>query len=129
MRNRTYDLTMFNKIKRALSYYVPHAFEKLGDVESVLGYETKEHLRTPPCDSLYSPVSPGHAWGSEYSNLWLHAKIRTPDAAVGRVLFARPNSGGIETLCFKNGKPAGIVNTKGDLMGGLHHSLYLSFCA
>lgn len=129
MRNTNYDINMFNKIKRALSYYVPHAFEKLGDVENVLGYETKEHLRTPPCESLYAPVSPGHAWGGEYSNLWLHAHIKTPDAAVGRILFARPNSGGIETLCFKNGNPAGIVNTKGNFFGGLHHSMYLSFCA
>ncbi|MBQ8524210.1 MAG: alpha-mannosidase [Clostridia bacterium] len=129
MNNKTYSKHTYDKIAAVVKYYSNFIFERLAPITDILAYETSEHLRTPPSAELYRPVEPGHKWGGEWNNIWLHAEVVTPESAKGKTLCIRPITGACETLCFKNGIPSGIINGKDYFIGGMHCVMYLSRCA
>ncbi|MBR5380537.1 MAG: alpha-mannosidase [Clostridia bacterium] len=114
------------KIENTLELYGRHIFRPLFSVDTVLGMETQEHLRLPPPDADMAPIAPGTAWGKEYGNLWLKCRLNVPEAADGRILCALCKSDAVEILCFKDGKPAGIINSKNRFIGGNHSVMFVS---
>ena len=126
MNNKKYSELTYKKIADVVQYYSDHIFQKIGTVRSPLAYETTEHLRTPPADELYRPITPGYKWGGEWGNIWLRSDITVPEEAAGHTLCLHPDLGAAEILCFCNGAPSGIVNSKSNFIGGMHCVMYLT---
>ena len=118
--NRTYE-----KIEKALEFYGSRIFKTIGWAEHVYSYSTQEHLRQPPAEALLQPIAPETSWGGEYSNLWLCTALTVPNEADGRILCAIPEADAVEILCFKNGIPAGIINSKNQFIGGAHSAMFI----
>ena len=95
---------------------------KIGDVAVS---ETKDHLRKPPMDG-YSVLSAGSLWGEEWASAWFHFAFTVPDTASGKAIYIVPHTNAVETLCFINGKPAGIINSKNTFLGGWHSALFVT---
>ena len=129
MNNPTYIGRTYRKFESVLELYAAHILKPVGQADAVLGYETDEHLRLPPDRSLMKPVEPGTAWGHEWGNLWLTTTYVVPECADGEILCAIPDANAVEILCFKNGKPAGIINSKNHFIGGEHPAFFVSFDA
>ena len=117
---------MLRKMEKTLEFYGRHIFKPVCEVENVRAYVTSDHLRLPPDDSLTTPIAPGTAWGEEYSNIWLKMSVTVPECAAGKQLCAIPAANAVEILCFKNGKPAGIINSKNQFIGGDHSVMFVS---
>ncbi len=129
MNNPSYIGRTYRKFENVLELYARHILKPVGQADAVLGYECDEHLRLPPDKSLMKPVEPGYAWGHEWGNLWLTTTLTVPECAAGQVLCAIPDANAVEILCFKNGKPAGIINSKNNFIGGQHPAFFVSFDA
>ncbi len=124
MNHTPYIQRTYRKYDNVLERYAAHIFKPIGQAEAVLGFETDEHLRKPPV-SGYAPIEPGARWGHEYGNLWLHADVTVPAEAAGKIFCAIPNAEATEVLCFRNGKPAGIINSKNQFLGGMHSAMFI----
>ena len=116
------------KIESTVEFYGRHIFKPVLTLENVTALFTDEHLRLPPEAGL-SPIAPGTVWGKEYSNMWLKTTVTVPDEADGKILCAIPEANAVEILCFKNGKPAGIINSKNKFVGGDHSVMFVDKCA
>ena len=88
--------------------------------------ETMDHLRLPPDAAAMTEIAPGTEWGSEYGNIWLKTKLTVPAEADGEILCAIPDADAVEILCFKDGKPAGIINSKNNFIGGEHPAFFIT---
>ena len=126
MTNEQYVERTLAKIQRSVEFYGKRMFRPLRRAESVVSYATKEHLRVPPDKSLMKAISEGTQWGEEYGNLWLETEITIPQEAEGCILCAIPDANAVEILCFKDGKPAGIINSKNHFLGGDHSVMFIS---
>ena len=129
MKNESYINRTYGKFDRTLSRYVPLMFRHVADITDVTAMQTDEHLRLPPDAATMSPITPGQRWGHEWGNIWLHASITVPQTADGEILCVIPDVEAVEILCFKNGKPAGIINSKNRFLGGEHSAMFISDCA
>ncbi len=129
MKNEAYINRTYGKFDRTLPRYIPLMFRHVADVINVTAMQTDEHLRLPPDAGTLSPIAPGTQWGHEWGNVWLHAEITVPEVADGEILCAIPDVEAVEILCFKNGKPAGIINSKNRFLGGEHSVMFVSDCA
>ncbi len=118
--------TKYENVIKTISRLI---FREITVPEKVYMLETTKHLRIPPSKENMTEIVPGTAWGSEYSNMWLKCEITVPACAEGEVLCAVPNANAVEILCFKNGKPAGIINSKNQFIGGDHSVMFVSPCA
>ena len=114
------------KIRAALDYYAPYIFKTVGEAEKVLAMETMDHLRKPPAAEDMHPIQPGIKWGCEYGNLWLRTSYTVPAELEGQQLCVIPLANAGEILCFKNGVPAGIINSKNHFIGGEHSAMFVS---
>ncbi len=113
-----------DKLSKAVKIYSTLAYRKLGCLEDCKGLRTQEHLRCPPEEGL-TALEGGSTWGGEYGNLWVVGQARFPEAVKGKV-YLLPDTGAAETLCFVNGKPNGIINSKGEsIVEGLHSASFL----
>ena len=117
---RTYD-----KLRNVLELYAARIFASAGTIESVSAFRTKEHLRLPPADYDCKPIKAGERWGGEWSNLWLKFSVTVPDCAEGKTFCVIPDANAVEILCFKNGVPAGIINSKNRFIGGEHSAMFV----
>ena len=124
-----YVQRFLGKIEQTLELYGRHIFTPVLKAENVLALETQEHLRRPPAPESMRPIQDGANWGREYSNIWLCARVRVPEAAEGRTLCAVPEADAVEILCFKNGSPRGIINSKHRFIGGNHSVMFVDYGA
>lgn len=120
-----YANRFLNKATAVLELYANYILEKVHVCETVSAFQTDEHLRLPPEQTLMNPIENGTKWGHEYGNIWLSTQIIVPEEADGRILCAIPHINAVEILCFKNNKPAGIINSKNDFIGGNHSFMFV----
>ena len=129
MNTPTYIGRTYRKFESVLDLYAAKIMKTVGHAGKVLGCETAEHLRLPPDAAGMTEIEPGKSWGCEYGNLWLTTTYTVPEEADGEILCAIPAADAVEILCFKNGKPAGIINSKNNFIGGEHPAFFVSFKA
>lgn len=129
MKNESYINRTYGKFDRTLPRYTPLMFRTVADINEVTAMQTDEHLRLPPDAAAMSPIRVGDTWGHAWGNLWLHATITVPACAEGKILVAIPDAEAVEILCFKNGKPAGIINSKNRFLGGEHSAMFIENAA
>ncbi|MBE6626910.1 MAG: alpha-mannosidase [Ruminococcaceae bacterium] len=126
MNQEAYVKKIYEKFNRMMARCEQRMFKHVANVENVYAMETMEHLRKPPMLSEMKPIEPGTRWGKEWASMWVKAEITVPPEADGRVLCLLDDTGSTETMCFKNGKPSGIINSKHKFLGGWHSMMYLS---
>ena len=129
MNHTPYIQRTYRKYDNVLERYAAHIFRTIGQAENVLAFATDEHLRLPPAADTMNPIAPGARWGNEYGNLWLHTEVTVPDCADGKILCAIPDAEAVEILCYRDGKPAGIINSKNNFLGAMHSAMFISGCA
>ncbi len=129
MKNESYINRTYGKFDRTLPRYIPLMFRTVAEIGEVSALQTDEHLRLPPDPAAMSPIKAGEQWGHEWGNVWLHTTITVPESAEGKILVAIPDAEAVEILCFKNGKPAGIINSKNRFLGGEHSAMFVDSCA
>lgn len=125
MQKEAYIQRTYKKIEKTLELYAKHIFRTVAVAETVLGMETREHLRKPPEAEQMQPILPGSTWGEEYGNLWLRTVFTVPETLGAQQLCVIPDVHAVEILCYKNGIPAGIINSKNDFLGGNHSAMFL----
>jgi len=125
MNHEAYIKRIYEKFETMIQMCEKKMFKKIGEATEVYAYETMEHLRKPPMLSEMKPIEPGTRWGKEWASIWLKTEITVPAEADGRVLCLLTDTGAVEILCFKNGKPAGLINSKHQFLGGWHSMMYL----
>ena len=109
------------KLESANKVYTKLAYRKVGELENVGCFETKEKLHSAVPESGYSPVSGPFSWGGEWDNIWLRGSFTVGGELAGVPLYLMPKTGAVEILCFRGGKPFGIINSKGeDILNGNH---------
>ncbi len=114
-----YSNRMCRKLEQVNKIYAQMMYEKVDEIGDLYGLETLEHLRTVPTDGL-SLLEKDTVWGGEYMNLWIVGSYTVPERLAGKSLWLIPRTDAYETLYFRNGKPDGIFNSKGDYMGIMH---------
>lgn len=129
MKQESYIKRTYSKFDNILELYSAHIFKAIGTGEQVYSLATQEHLRQPPAPEQMTSIDPETTWGQEYSNIWLRTTITVPEAADGEILCAIPDAEAVEILCFRNGIPAGIINSKNKFIGGEHSAMFVSPCA
>ena len=129
MNHTPYIQRTYKKYDNVLERYAAHIFRTIAQAENVLAFATDEHLRLPPEVSAMNPIAPGARWGNEYGNLWLHTEVTVPECADGKILCVIPDAEAVEILCYRNGKPAGIINSKNNFLGAMHSAMFVSGCA
>ena len=120
-----YTQRTLHKLENAVELYGKHIFVPILRPSTVYALETPEHLRRPPARESMKPIEPGTGWGGEYRNIWLETEIEVPLEAEGKCLCAAPDADAVEVLCFKNGKPSGIINSKNRFIGGNHSVMFV----
>jgi len=126
MNNPNYIERTYRKFDNVLDLYAARIFKTVDRVGTVYGMQTHEHLRNIPDSSLLCEIPAGTNWGEEYSNLWLVTEYTVPAELDGQILCAIPDANAVEILCFRNGKPAGIINSKNKFIGGEHCAMFIS---
>lgn len=129
MNNNAYIERTYQKFDNVLEHYARRIIRNVAKIDTVLAVETTDHLRLPPEDAAMQEIQPGYVWGAEYSNIWVKTTVTVPEEADGEILCAIPNVDAVEVLCFKNGKPAGIINSKHRFIGGNHAFMFVDDCA
>ena len=120
-----YSNRVLGKLENLNKIYANLMYEKFDTVNDLTGFQTKDHLRTPPTEGL-TPLKSGDRWGGEYMNLWIVGSYTIPAELQGKKLFVIPHTDAYETMFFKNGVPDGIFNSKGDYMGIMHSAQLLT---
>ena len=129
MNNDKYIERTHKKIEAVLELYAAHIFRTVGAPDKVYAYHTPEHLRKPPVAEQMTEIVPGTKWGEEWGNMWLHTSFTVPAELEGEQLCVIPDVNALEILCFKNGKPAGIINSKNQFLGGMHSAMFVEASA
>ena len=129
MNNDKYIERTHKKIEAVLELYAAHIFRTVGTPDKVYAYHTPEHLRKPPVAEQMTEIVPGTKWGEEWGNMWLHTSYTVPAELDGEQLCVIPDANAVEILCFKNGKPAGIINSKNQFIGGTHSAMFVEASA
>lgn len=125
MTNEAYVKRTYKKFENVLEFYAKYIFRTVATADKVLAMETQEHLRKPPQESQMHEILPGTPWGREYGNLWLRTSFTVPELLAGQQLCLIPDVHAVEILCFKNGVPTGIINSKNEFLGGAHCAMFL----
>ncbi len=126
MNEHAYIERTYKKFDRILEWYAKKIFRTVGTAETVVSYATDAHLRTPPKASDCAPIAPGTRWGHEWGNLWLETSYTIPAELDGKTVCVICDAEAVEVLCFRNGKPAGIINSKNQFLGGMHSAMFLA---
>ena len=126
MTNNKYVKRLLEKYDRAVKLYGERIFKTVADATEVYAYETMDHLRVPPAKSEMTPITAGTKWGTEYSNMWLSTSFTVPAELDGKIIGCIPDAEFYEVLCFKNGKPAGLINSKNRFIGGDHSAMIIT---
>ena len=129
MTNEKYIARTHQKFANVLDLYAAHIFKTVDTIDTVYALHTPEHLRKPPVVEAMQPIAPGVKWGQEWGNMWLRATYTVPAELDGQQLCVIPDVNAVEILCFKNGKPAGIINSKNKFIGGEHCAMFMEASA
>jgi alpha-mannosidase len=129
MNNPAYIERMFVKYERVIKPYSKLILRTVGRIATAAALETREHLRRPPQAAAMAAAEPGTEWGSEYGSMWLRTEYTVPAEAGGEILCVIPEVDAAEILCFRDGKPAGIINSKNNFIGGEHPAFFVTFSA
>lgn len=125
MNYESYARRTLAKLQSANELYAKWMLKRVAHVNQVDALQTREHLRQPP-ETGWQPMDSGAAWGGEWNNLWIRATVKIPEAAAGKRVYLRPDTGAVETLCFLRGMPCGIINSKNHFLGGEHSAVFLT---
>ena len=125
MNNKAYIDRTYKKFDSVMNLYSRYLLKNVAKTDAVLAFETADHLRLPPDDAAMTEIQPGYVWGGEYSNIWLKTSFTVPAEADGEILCAIPDVNAVEILCFRNGRPAGIINSKNRFLGGDHSFMFV----
>jgi len=120
-----YSGRTLSKLRQVNELYSALMFEKLETVSEVAAFCTQEHLRLPP-EAGWESIKSGHKWGGEWQNIWLKFTYTVPANAAGKALYVKPHTNATETLCFTDGVPCGIINSKNNFLGGEHSAVFLT---
>ena len=121
MYNEPLKAKAYDKLKEATLVYAERMYVKIGELQNVCGYITKEHFRNVPEDG-WTPIDKNYSWGSEeWENLWVKGTFDYDEKYDGQELYAVSHAGGIEQLFFVDGKPKGLFNIKGSTFTGPGH--------
>ena len=126
MNQHAYIERTYKKFDEVLELYGRRIFRVIGAAEDVLSYATDDHLRLPPTKADMAPIAPGTVWGHEWGNMWLSTTYTVPAEADGKTLCVICDAEAVEIMCFRNGKPAGIINSKNQFLGGMHSAMFLA---
>ena len=129
MNNDRYIERTHKKIEAVLELYAAHIFRTVDTAKKVYAYHTTEHLRKPPMVEEMTEIAPNTNWGEEWGNMWLRTSYTVPAELEGEQLCVIPDANAVEILCFKNGKPAGIINSKNQFIGGTHSAMFVEASA
>ncbi len=121
----SYSNRMCRKLDAMNKLYAQMMYEKVDEITDLRYLETPEHLRQAPTEGL-APLVKNTAWGGEYMNMWIVGEYTVPTHLEGKSLWLVPHTDAYETLYFRNGRPDGIFNSKGDFMGIMHSCQVLS---
>lgn len=125
MNYKSYNDRTIRKIESVKEFMADRMFPEICTLDNIYAFETEEHLRKPPEYSEMNIIEPGTRWGKEYSSMWLRTKVRIPEGYDGMTIGIIPHTEACETMCFKNGIPAGIINSKNNFLGGVHSVMFL----
>lgn len=106
------------------NFYEKRIYRPIESIKSVAVYETCDHLRLPPDDG-YGTINAGESWGKEWASAWFRFSFTVPESAAGKAIYVVPHTNAVETLCYRNGKPAGIINSKNMFLGGWHSAMFV----
>ncbi len=126
MNENAYIQRTYKKFDSILEWYAKKIFRVTAEAENVIAYTTDDHLRTPPKTADCAPIVPGTRWGHEWGNLWLETSYTVPPELNGKTVCVICDAEAFETMCYRNGKPAGIINSKNQFLGGMHSAMFLS---
>lgn len=126
MNQQRYIDRTLRKFDNILELYAKKIFRVIGSADDVCAYATDEHLRVPPERALTSPIAPETRWGHEWGNLWLQTSYTIPNEAEGKTVCVFCDAEAVEILCFRNSKPAGIINSKNNFLGAMHSAMFLA---
>ena len=115
----SYSNRMCRKLEGVNNLYAKLMYEKVDEITGLQYLETLDHLRSAPTEGL-SPLEGNTVWGGEYMNMWIVGEYTVPEHLQGTSLWLIPHTDAYETLYFRNGRPDGIFNSKGDYMGIMH---------
>ena len=89
-------------------------FDKVGELENVRQYQTKQRLDAIPADeNLYAPSQMGATWGGEEGTFcWFKGEYTVPENLADTPLWLYPKTRGYEGLMFIDGQPYGNFANK-----------------
>ena len=67
------------KLESAGKIYIPLAYRKVGELQDIRYYETKEHLHSAIPQDGYKSADGAFSWGGEWGNAWIRGTARVPD--------------------------------------------------
>ncbi len=121
MYNKPLKDKAYDKLREAVQIYSEKMYIKIGELQDVQGYITKEHFRSVP-ENGWTNLEKNTSWGDEeWDNLWVKGTFNPGDEFAGHDIFAVSKAGGIEQLFFVDGKPKGLFNIKGATFTGGGH--------
>jgi len=128
MNYESYTDKLLLQYRNALELLVKRIYVPVKHLDSVQGLRTQEHLRVPPTEGL-SEIRTGDSWGGRWQNLWLCFDLEIDESMVGKEIWLIPKTGAVEVLCFRNGVPYGIINSKNqEYIGGQHAAMFAATC-
>ena len=122
-----YTEQLLKQYDLAINAYAQYIFVPVQHISTAQAFRTKEHLRLPPTENLFT-IQEGDLWGGEWKNIWLNFDVALDSAYEGRQIWLIPHTGAKEILCFRDGAPCGIINSKHDFIGGNHAALFVAKC-
>ena len=129
MTNEKYIARTHQKFANVLDLYAAHIFKTVDTIDRVYALHTPDHLRKPPTLEAMQPIAPDTKWGEEWGNMWLRASYTVPAELESQQLCVIPDVNAVEILCFKDGIPAGIINSKNKFIGGEHCAMFMEASA
>lgn len=104
---------MLGKLVRFEHMISKKIFDKVGSIEDVKRFQTKEQRHCPPEGVEYIPTAKGDTWGGdEYVYCWFKGSYKVPAELEGKRLYLAPHMGGYEGFLFVDGFPCGIFANK-----------------
>ncbi len=116
---------LYRKFEVTVDLTEPYMFEEVCTPEPVYSLETMEHFRQPPAIEDMKPIAHDVRWGTEYASMWLRCGFTVPEEYAGETLCAVVNAEAWEMLCFRNGRPAGLINSQNQFLGGMHSAMFI----
>ncbi len=124
MNYDNYNSKFLVQYQNAAEVYAKRIFIPITRIDCVQSLATQEHLRIPPMNGL-SEIKSGTNWGGRWQNLWLSVDLKLDKRFTGKQIWLIPYTGAVEVMCFKNGTPYGLINSKNDFIAGKHSAFYV----